>query len=318
VQTLVSLDNFERMLNQPSENELLGMMHLLGSDDNEHLVMVGDSTVWGVSADFDESFAGLLSTRLGEDSAEVVNLAVPGMSFLDEYAVIENLWNPHDTYIVFINPIWFHDRYNDKTPEDYIRFPQLVSRYLSESAGALEECCNFSLLAGKPPLQRAITDVVMRYVPLFRNRDLVNKQMLGMQPSIAENTILHRIAAMNFAGAIQREELAPDEGDTEEKETALALDIEKSRSFGLLKHVLSLSEKRDNVHYVILDDNWYERTALHKESMNKLEQLFEGRHVLNVHNAFEQKHYFGNGYTHLNSAGHILMTDLLYDFLYAN
>ena len=104
------------------------LVKLKDEDDKRHLVLLGDSIVWGVGVnDPDETVAGQLR-RLLEDLADmrIVNLAVPGNSFLDMAAQIREGYRSDDIYVFFINPMLFDEEYANLTFEEMVRFKETV------------------------------------------------------------------------------------------------------------------------------------------------------------------------------------------------
>lgn len=308
---------FERLLNDPSENQLRGMIAKIQSDsDHRHIILVGDSTLWGVPLDYRQTVAGIVARRLQSDpSLRVVNLAVPGASFADEYAIIDHLYKPTDTYLFFVNPIWFQDRYSALPFASLVRFPDTVAESLYGDRALLARCCDLQIPSPDSP-DVIVRRLLPRMFPLVENQDIINATLLGMHPAAAETVVLSRaakiIAGEKTTGSVED---IQNTANPNGKGAIPANDVPRGRNFALLRVLRARIGGRTNVRFILLDDDLYFRSPKDTENMNAVAHMLGSGTLLNLQNTID--HSLFSGITHLLPAAQARVADAIIRSLHA-
>jgi len=303
---------FDRLLMQPSDNELQSVINKIKSDDDKkHIILLGDSVVWGVGVnDPKETIAGHLSDKLSDRSdVRVVNLAIPGNSFLDELAIIEALDDPSDAYVFFINPILFSDEYADRSFEEVVRFKRLVQRGLSGERNLFMQCCNLDIPAEMP--QWVVSSFVFRALPLYHNRDLITKDLIGLQPSIAVDALIHRLRNFQILKAFERRPM--EMGGGEVVSGGESPDFAESRMTRILREVSEILSDRPNIFYVVLNENRFQRGPEYRRSIRAVEKVIQSDNILNLIGEVRKDLYLDT--VHMKPEGHGLVAGLIFQFL---
>lgn len=277
---------FRRMLNNPTENELFTLLEEIEQDSRSHIVLLGDSVAAGVGLEEEDTFVLQLQQKI--PSTVVINLAAPSESFVDQLAILQHLWRPEDTYIFFINPIWFQR-------EPSVLFPTLVSQ-------------NLEAYPSSQPLQDTARSWLRRLAPLYRSRDTMNHSLLGIHPSVATRVALGRARA-TFTQRTNAATQPMNEGGE-------LANVETTQQFTEITALLPLFAGKENIVFVILDDQWFDHGPIHQRSIQTVEELFKPHRVLNMQDMFHSSLFMDR--THLNAEGHTYLAELLYRLLHAS
>ncbi|MBI3336789.1 hypothetical protein HYZ98_04475 [Candidatus Peregrinibacteria bacterium] len=302
---------FDRLLMQPSVNELQSVIGKIKNENSKrHLVLLGDSIVWGVGVnDPKETLAGQLGTLLkDQEDIRIVNLAVPGNSFLDMAAQVREGYRPNDIYVFFINPMLFDEEYANRTFDESVRFKETVSFALAKERGRFGECCDLDipLFNFRSVVSRLFTPVV----PVYRHRDNITKWSIGLPPSIAVDAILHRLFNVRLTQLLERRPMSVGEGITTLRQTQ---DFRQSRMMRLLADVTSILKEYPNVLYVILNDNRFEKNAFQDRNIVSLKASIHSERVLSLYKTIGSDLYLDS--VHMTPEGHGKVAEKVFEFL---
>ena len=302
---------FDRLLMQHSTNELESVIEKVKNEkDKKHIVLLGDSIVWGVGVnDPKETLAGQLSTLLKDrEDIRIVNLAVPGNSFLDMATQIKKGYRSGDIYMFFINPMLFDEEYANSTFEEMVRFKETVKYVLTEERGRFEQCCNLFIprLIGRSIISRFFFDTV----PIYRNRDGITKWIIGLQPSIAVDAVLHRFVSFRLARLFERRPMSVGGDPVVLRQTH---DFSVSRMTQILSNITKVLKEYPNVFYVILDDNRFEKNIFQDQNIAHVRGVIDSDKVFSLYKMIGSDLYLDS--VHMNSAGHQNAAEKVFEFL---
>lgn len=302
---------FDRLLMQPSDNEVQSMIDKIRVEDKKHLVLLGDSIVWGIGInDPGESVGGKLTEHFSDrGDIRVVNLSVPGNSYLDTTAMIRDSYDEENTYVFFVNPMLFRDYYALRDFGETVRFKELVKRVFRGHREDVENCCDLQIPPAGSEIQLWLHQVVFHLIPLYHNRDLIAKTLVGLHPSSAVNAVLHRMRTFSpslFARKPMHVESTPDT----QKEV---IDFSGSRMLKVLRHVTELLGDRENVYYVILDDNMFVKNSVQDRNVKLIVDAIASDRILNLYRKIFAKNFLDA--VHMKPSGHALVADHIVRFL---
>lgn len=302
---------FDRLMMQPSDNELQSMIDKVRAEDKKHLILLGDSIVWGIGIQNPEnSIAGRLGEYLADrEEWRVTNLSVPGNSFFDAAAVIRDSYDEKNAYVFFVNPMLFREYYASRDFEGTVRFKELVKRIFREHTELFQRCCDLDIPSTHSDIALWLQRMVFRSVPLYHDRDLLTKELLGLHPSVAVDALLNRMRTFSpslFARKPMHVEGAP--GTPKE-----VMDFSGSRMFPVLREVTELLQEKDNVFYVILDDNMFAKTKTQDRNVTKILTAISSERILNLYRKIPAEHFLDA--VHMKPSGHALVAGLVFQFL---
>ena len=298
----------------PSDNELQSVIDKIQKEkDKKHIILLGDSVIWGVGVnDPQNTVAGFLTeefTQTGRDDVRVVNLSVPGNSFLDAAAVVRAISDEDGVYLFFVNPMLFDAYYANRDFEQIVRFKEVVTDNVQDARHDFEECCSLQI-PQESFWSLRFQKFLFHSIPLYRNRDLMTKKLLGLQPFVAANGFLNRILDIRFDLLFKRKPMVIGE---REKPPKRSIDFKGSRMLKILSEVTMLLRDQPNVYYVILDENMFTESAAHRRNIQYIHDAIPFDHVLNLSDTFSEDLYFDT--IHLKPAGHARMAQKIATFL---
>lgn len=325
---------FDRLLMHPSDHELQSVMSKIKNEtDKKHVVLLGDSIVWGIGEnDSRKTIAGYLSEVLEKnniDDTRVVNLAVPGNSFVDMYAMVESMYEEdrNDVYLFFINPMLFKEEYASRTFEEMVRFKTIViDKIHDKNKEELEGCCGLIIPRNEVSLiEKKINEwfpwlskLDPRNIPLSRNRDLVMKSIIGLQPYIAVDALLHRVLAMQFLNLFERRPMVVG-ADVREEDKEHRKSEELNNMLRMLKVIDRLLITKENkktekgvVVFMYLDENLL--TGSVKRAYAEDFQKLVKNKSHNLSGKIQSKFYFDT--VHMSEEGHKIVAGMVCDFLH--
>lgn len=295
----------KQLLSYAFDNEIQSMIHKIRNEEEPQLIMLGDSTMWGASLD---DVSDTTAARLG-----AINLASPGNSLLDMYATIEAIDNNDNTYLFVINPNMFEAYYADRPFEDLIRYPRLVTRTMQVERTRLDSCCSVRI-PERDILEESVESAFFRFLPLYRNRELIMKKAIRVPPHIAINVIINNMIDTWF-GLRERPKKHVDPEITK-KTSGLysAEDFTDTRMIRALSVLSELHRVRPNIHYVILGENRYERNFQRIHNYRVIHDAIRNKEsVLDLHTKFQPDMYLDT--THMNPAGHAVAAEEIASYL---
>lgn len=302
---------FDRLLMQPSDNELQGVMSKIKNEtDKKHIVLLGDSIVWGIGVnDPKETLSGQLSQLFKErGDIRVVNLAVPGNSFLDMAAQVRSGYNPNDIYVFFVNSMLFDEEFAKSSFEDMVRFKGTVTDMFAADPQRFGGCCDLKI--PKQTLRSVLAGFFADIVPVYRHRDQITKMMIGLQPSIAVNAMLHRVLSGRLAELLERRPMSIGSDHIVLKQTQ---DFAKSRMTKVLSAVSESLNGYPNIFYVILDDNRFEKNLTQDRNVTVLQQAMASKQILTLYKSIGPDLYLDT--VHMTPDGHRKVAEKLFEFL---
>lgn len=302
---------FDRLLMHPSDNEILSVIDKIRTDDKKkRIVLLGDSIIWGVGInDPQETLTGHLSKSYADrEDIHMVNLSVPGNSFLDAATTIRAAYNENDVYLVFVNPMLFDHYYADRDFEEVVRFKELVQRNLREMRGTFKQCCGLMIPENTPWIAR-VDSVLFHIIPLYHNRDLITKSLIGLQPSIAVDALLNRMRKFS-PSPFERKTMHIESDPVVEKES---IDFTGSRMLVILRQVTELLQDKENVYYVILDDNRFKKNVVQDRNTILVKDAIASDHILDLYRKIPTEHFLDS--VHMKPSGHALLADRIFRFL---
>lgn len=305
---------FDRLLMHPSDNELQSVIEKLQKEkDKKHLILLGDSIIWGIGInDPGNTVAGFLTQEFAQadhDDIRVVNLSVPGNSFLDDMAIVQALSDEDAVYLFFINPMLFDPYYANRNFEQIVRFKELVTDNMQGVRSDFEECCSLQI-PQESFWSSPLHTLLFHSMSLYRNRDLITKKLLGLQPFVAANGLFNRILAIHFDVLFKRKPMVIGDRELPPKRS---IDFSGSRMLTILSQVTVLLGNKPNVYYVILDDNMFTEGAAHRRNIQYIRDALHSTHILNLSDTFSDDLYFDT--VHLKPAGHARMAQKIATFL---
>jgi len=306
-----------RLADHHSENELRRVSEAVVADDNSHLVLIGNSIIWGVGLpDATTRLDAVLSDSLKDSGTPVINLALPGNSLLDYYAQLDQLYNPRDTFVVFVSPVHFEAEHANVTFDELVRYPGLVKQIFADQQDILYDCCHVLLPPSAPAWHSVADSLLWNAVPLYRNRDVITKNIIGFPAHVAVHTVLRRSFSkvMRLVGA--EDNLLPRivKGVGFQPEE----DFTDSTMLLLLDRLSLPYADEDNVMYVLLDNNRYPEGDVRNNNYALIQGAIHSNRILNLHHRFPKDVYLEGDTLHMNTDGHALLAKEVLDFLSQN
>jgi hypothetical protein len=309
---------FDRLVMQPSDNEIRSMIDKIKQRDQKNIVLLGDSIIWGVGInDYGETIAAKLQDSLAE---KVVNLSVPGNSFFDMTATIEEVYNEDDVYLFFVNSMLFDDYYALRGFEESVRFKGLVTKRFADDHEEFLQCCDINIPQKDPFIEQWIDDILYQWVPLYRNRDLVTKFIIGLHPSVASDALVHRFVKYGvriwdkwdisgFSSLVTRKPMMLEYKATE-KET---IDITNSRMISIVQSLTERLRDKKNVYFVILDDNRFKKDHVQDKNIRAIESAIQSDQILNLYRKIPSEHFLDS--VHIRPSGYEIVATQILDFI---
>ncbi|MBU0457863.1 hypothetical protein KJ652_05160 [Patescibacteria group bacterium] len=305
---------FDRLTLEPSDNAVLGILDSMKrEEDKKHLVVLGDSVLWGVGVnEVEETVAGILREEFKEDGIRVVNLAQPGSSFIDMAALALNSYDEDNIYLYFLNPIRFDDNIALRDFGEAVRFENIVLDTFNEDRRKLE------ILFGQLPdeksrAEKVLKEILFRLIPIYRNRDLITQSIIRMHPAITVNTLVNRVRDMRFGEIFENIPMDLENDNKEIPERKDPESIENNPTLSHLEFVLPQLRDKPNIFFVIQDDNWFRRTWVQNQNIRRLEGLIDSDRMLNLYKTVDSSLYYDR--THLNEGGQREVAQAVIDFL---
>lgn len=302
---------FDRLLMQPSDNELQSMIDKVRVESKKHLVLLGDSIVWGIGInDPGESVGGKFTEHfLDRGDIRVVNLSVPGNSFFDNAAIVRDSYSENNVYVFFVNPMLFRNYYALRDFEGTVRFKELVKRVFRGHEETIESCCDLQIPPAGSELQLWLHQIVFRLMPLYHNRDLITKTLVGLHPSIAVDAVLNRIRTFSPA-LFARKPMHVESTPGTQKEV---INFSGGRMLKILQYVTELLQDRGNIYYVILDDNMFVKNSVQDRNVRLIMDAIASDQILNLYRKIPVEHFLDS--VHMKPSGHAMVADRIFRFL---
>lgn len=302
------LGRFDRLMIESTDNELRSVLDAIQQETHPHIVLVGDSVIWGIGINDPElTIAGQIEEVKGHGRRATINLGQPGMTFLDQLAITKKIPQEH-TVLFFINPIWFSLDIEEGSSDELTRFDGTVSRELDSLSQDLAQCCNIEI--EPPENEDSLQSALRRVLPLYGHRDLIVKRALRIQFSRAVHAGFGRLRQMQFGMLIKRRDMQLDPTrDEQELGQNKSVDPPKTRNGKILEYIATHLEERPNTHIVILPNAYYTKTDEHTVHMQSLEELFVPTPVINLSGVLGKEYFFDQ--THLQPEGQARVAALI-------
>ncbi|MCK5017051.1 MAG: SGNH/GDSL hydrolase family protein [Candidatus Peribacteraceae bacterium] len=304
---------FDRLLMHPSDNELRSAIYHLKKDNNHtNIILLGDSVIWGVGSNYSKSVAPILANKyIDNPKIQVVNLAVPGNSFLDIARTIEEIENQNFVFLFFINPIRFNEEISNRNFEEAIRFPYLFERGTEKRRVDIKDCCNLIIPNKENEIVRMIDDQLLTLIPIYYYRDTITKIIIGLQPYAAVDAVLSRLRKMEWnRSETDRKNISKDKNIAPDYESVLFKD---TNMYNYLATVTKWLKGYNNVYYIVQDNNLYKRNEQYLKNMEDILNLLPPEKTLNMSNKIENSFFIDR--SHMKEGGHAIMADEIYNFL---
>ena len=299
---------YSQLLMQGSDNEMRAVIDKLHNDDRRHVVLIGKSVTWGVHDVLQETF----SSRPEYRDRTLVTIASPGFFLPNLYAALDAAYNHKDTFVVFLSPFDFEPYYADRPFQVLMKYPLLAQRELADDREALRDCCDFHVPQDSDLLSSTVSDAAFSLVPLYRNRDLINKSLIGLQPYVVVHAVIGRTMNELIALTGDRPFSDPPGPLTKHRNQ----DLTDGRMARMVEILNAPYRSRDNVFYVLLDTNRYEPGALEDGNYREIERIVGSDRTLSLHKQIRSHPEHYRDTMHLTREGGAVLAERVFQFLF--
>lgn len=312
-QRFFRVETTDRLLVNPSENEAERVIAAMKEEtDVRHIVFLGNSVAWGIGVD---DPALLMSGRVakhfeGRKDVRVVNLAVPGASLLDLYAILRKSQNPKDLFLVTLNTTFAEDEAKYSGFDELVRFPDVVKEEFSSMRDDISACCSIVIPPPAAPVSQMLQQWAWTLLPLYRDRDVINRLVLDIQPSIAVDAALHRI--LNAEGAVfsHRPMAWKEPAAIDAPKTPASID--GSAPLRLLAFLHAKDGTAPNVWHLLIDDRRYDHGAQERKNVALIHRTLSGGKIVDFYGTLKENFY---DTVHLSPEGHATVARALIPLL---